>query len=217
MDRKGIARFAGTSSGRAAGDGRVGALARGAVARVGGARLAVIALGRLFAHALRVTHPFGRSTHVVAHFACGGEGLGRVRARGGFVDARIDGAHVAVLTLVLAGRAHALLAQVAFGARVVVVARAVGVRVLAADNRIARVGCARVVVVAREQTARARSRSIAHVVLGAGVAVVATEARWLEHARTLGAAGVLRAGVVVVAGQLAWLARFLRAGVAKGA
>lgn len=202
----------------AAGDGGVGALAGNRVARIVGARFAVIALGHGLALALHVAHTFRRCAHVVLDVARRREGLGRVRTLGRVLVAGVDRARVAVVAQIFAGRADALLAQITFGARISIGAGSVGVRVLATGHVVTRVRRAGILVVAGQDAAQARARGVADVVAGAGIAVVASErdARF-EDACADAVAAVLRARVVVVARQLAGFAGLLRTGVADGA
>ena len=111
-----------------------------------------------------------------------------------------------------------MLAEVTFGAGIVVAAGSIGVRVLAAGHVVTRIRCTSLFVVTRQDAAKARARGVADVVACAGVAVVTPErdAR-LKDAGTDTVAAVLRARIVVVARQFAGFAGLLRAGIADGA
>lgn len=202
----------------AAGDGGVGALARNRVARIVGARFAVIALGHGLALALRVAHTFRCCTQVVLDVARRREGLRRVRTLGCAFVAGIDRARVVVVTQIFAWRADTLLAEITFGAGISIRAGSVGVRVLAAGHVVTRVRRAIIRVAAGQNVAEARSRRVTDVILGAGVAIVTPERYcWFEDARPDAVAAVLRTRIVVVARQLAGFAGLLRAGVADSA
>ncbi len=203
--------------GNTAGNGVVCALAGNRVARIVGARFAVITLGHGLALALRVAHTFRRGAQIVFNVARRREGLGRVRTLGRLFVAGIDCARIVVVAQIFAWRADALFAQVTFGAGIVVAASSVGVRILTTDQVVACVRRAGIFVVARENAAEAAARSVTDVVAGAGVAVVAPERdAWLKDAGTDTVAAVLRTRIVVVARQLAGFAGLLRAGVADG-
>ncbi len=141
-----------------------------------------------------------------------------MNALGRFVVTRIDGARIAIVALVFAGRAHTLLAEVALRAGVAIVACAARQAVFAAGDCVARVRRAGVFVIAGRQIARTGRRRIALIIVGARIAIVASEAdRWFEHARSLNVARVDRARVAIVARQLPGLACFLGACVADRA